>query len=81
MRILQRNLKRTTYTFLFISHTKNVLLFKCRCNVFIRVRIIIETPGSVASGTHYILFMISGLILLYISTHFYYRVVNQAIKY
>jgi len=30
IRILQRNLKRTTDTFLFISHTTNVLLFKFR---------------------------------------------------
>ena len=54
MRILQRNLKRTTDTFLFISHTKNVLLFKFRCNIFIGVRIIKEMPGSLASGTLYI---------------------------
>ena len=52
MRILQRNLKRTTDTFLFISHTTNVLLFKFRCSIFIGVRIIKEIPGSVASGTH-----------------------------
>jgi len=52
MRILQRNLKRTTDTFLFISHTTNVLLFKFRCNIVIGVRIIKEMPGSVASGTH-----------------------------
>jgi len=51
MRILQRNLKRTTDTFLFISHTTNVLLFKFRCNIFIGVRIIKEMPGSVVSGT------------------------------
>jgi len=51
MRILQRNLKRTTDTFLFISHTTNVLLFKFRCNIFIGVRIIKEMTGSVASGT------------------------------
>ena len=50
MRILQRNLK-TTDTFLFSSHTSNVLLFKFRCNIFIGVRIIKEMPGSVASGT------------------------------
>ena len=43
---------RTTDTFLFISHTTNVLLFKFRCNIFIGVRIIKEMPGSVASGTH-----------------------------
>jgi hypothetical protein len=41
----------TTDTFLFISHTTNVPLFKFRCNIFIVVRIIKETPGSVASGT------------------------------
>jgi len=52
MRILQRNLKRTTDTFLFISHTTNALLFKFRCNIFIDVTIIKEMPGSVASGTH-----------------------------
>jgi len=51
MRILQRNLKRITETFLFISHTKNELLFKIRCNIYIGVRIIEEMPGSVASGT------------------------------
>ena len=45
-------IRRTTDTFLFISHTKNVLLFKFRCNIFIGVRIIKEMPGSVASGTH-----------------------------
>ena len=41
----------TTGTFLFISHTTNVLLFKFRCNIFIGVRIIKEMSGSVASGT------------------------------
>jgi len=30
---------------------KNVLLFKYRCNIFTGVRIIKETPGSVARGT------------------------------
>jgi len=52
MRILQRNLKQTTDTFVFISYTTNVLLFQIRCNIFIVVRIIKEMPGSVASGTH-----------------------------
>ena len=45
-------IRRTTDTFLFISHTTNVLLFKFRCKVFTGVRIIKEMPGSVASGTH-----------------------------
>jgi hypothetical protein len=40
-----------TDTFLFISHTKKVTLFKVRCNIFTGVRIIKEMPGSVASGT------------------------------
>jgi len=51
MRILQRLQTHTTDTFLFISHTTNVLLFKFRCNIIIGVRIIKEMPGSVASGT------------------------------
>ena len=32
--------RRTTNTFLFISHPTNVLLFKFRCKIFICVRII-----------------------------------------
>ena len=48
-------IRRTTDTFLFISHTTNVLLFKFRCNIFIGVRIIKQIPGSVASGTPYII--------------------------
>ena len=57
-------IRRTTDTFLFISHTTNVLLFKFRCNIFIGVRIITEMPGSVASGTpcifsfYYLVFMV-----------------------
>jgi len=39
-------------TFVFISHTMNILLFQFRCNIFIDVRIIQEMPGSVANGTH-----------------------------
>jgi len=45
-------IRRTTNSFLFISHTTNVLLFKFRCNIFIGVRIIKEKPGSLPSGTH-----------------------------
>jgi len=58
IRILQRNLKQTTDTFLFISLTTNVFLFKFLCNVFIGVRIIIEMPGSVPNGTHCIICII-----------------------
>ena len=53
MRILQRLQTHTIDTFLFISHTTNVLLFKFRCNIFVGVRIIKEMPDSVASGTPY----------------------------
>jgi len=55
MRTLQRNLKQTTGTFLFISHTMKLLLFKFRSNILIGVRIIKEMPGSVASGTNCII--------------------------
>ena len=41
----------STDTFLFISHTTNLLLFKFRSSIFIGVRIIKEMPVSVASGT------------------------------
>jgi hypothetical protein len=47
--------KHTTDTFLFISHTMNVILFKFLCNIFTGVTIIKEMPGSVASGTPYIM--------------------------
>jgi len=45
----------TTGTFLFISHTTNVLLFKSRCNIFIGFRIIKQMSGLVGSGAPYIL--------------------------
>jgi hypothetical protein len=45
-------IRRTTDTFLFISYTTNVPLFKFRCDIFIVVRIIKEMPASVSSGTH-----------------------------
>jgi hypothetical protein len=41
---------QTTDTFLFISHTMKLPLFKFRCNIFIGVRITKEMTGSVASG-------------------------------
>ena len=44
-------IRHTIDTFLFVSHTTNILLFKFHCNIFIGVRIIKEMSGSVASGT------------------------------
>jgi hypothetical protein len=52
MRILGALQTHTTDTFLLISHTKNVPLFKFRCNIFIGVRIIKEMTCSVASVKH-----------------------------
>jgi len=71
MRILQRNLKRTTDTFLFISHTTNVLLFKFRCNIFIGVRSIKEMPGSVASGTHCVCVCVCVYIYMCVCVYIY----------
>jgi len=56
-------------TFLSISHTTNVPLFKFRCNIFIGVRIIKEMPGSVASGTlciylYIILFIMADMLAI-----------------
>jgi len=56
----------TTDTFLFISHTTNVLLFKFRCNIFIGVRIIKEMPGLVASGTHCIFLWYRDVYFCYV---------------
>jgi len=65
MKILQQNFKRITDTFLFISYTTNILLFKFRCNIFIGVRIIKEMPGLVASGTHCICVCVCIYIYIY----------------
>ena len=65
MNILQRN-RHTTNTFLFISHTTKVLLFKFRCNIFIGVRIIKEMSGSVASGTPCIYRVVEGLLFCHL---------------
>ena len=51
----EADLPHATDTFLFISHTTNVLLFKFRCNILIDVRITKEMPDSVASVTHCII--------------------------
>ena len=44
-------IRLTTDTFLFISHTTNILLFQFCCNIFIGGRIIKEMPGLVARGS------------------------------
>jgi len=56
MKTLQRH-RHTLDTFLFISHTTNILLFKSCCNIVIGFRIIKEMPGLVGSGTPCILYV------------------------
>ena len=58
-------IRRTTDTFLFISHPMNILVFKFRCNIFIDVRIIKEIPGSISSGTHCINNQLDAIITIY----------------
>jgi hypothetical protein len=49
----------TTNTFVFISYTTNVVLFKFRCNIFIGVRMILKKMScSVTSGTPCIRFVL-----------------------
>jgi hypothetical protein len=59
----------TTDTFLFISHTTNVLPFKSRCNIFIGFRIIKEMPGLVGNGTPCIYFHM-GLEYIYVRSQY-----------
>ena len=51
MKILQRNLNRSTFV---VWEMKSVVRFKFRCNILISGKIIKEMPGSVASGTPFI---------------------------
>jgi len=62
-------IRHTTDTFLFISHTTNVLLLKFHCNIFIGVRIIKEMSGLIASGT-----LCNILVIFYI----YHMLTRQA---
>jgi len=48
-----------THSFLFLTQRKY------SCNIFIGVRIIKELPGSVASGTPYILFIFTHQITIW----------------
>jgi hypothetical protein len=65
-------IRRTTDTFLFLSHTTNAPLFKFHCNIFIGVRIIKEMVGLVASGTHCISYINSSAVRCYNSSSKYY---------
>ena len=71
----------TTDTFLFISYTTNVLLFKSRCNIFIGFRIIKEMPGLVGSGTPCIfkcLTKVFSLIMTFGTNHVAVKLLHRA---
>jgi len=51
MKILQRNLNRSTLVVWEIKRNVSVVRFKFRCNNLISGKIIKEMPGSVASAT------------------------------
>jgi len=52
MKIMQRNLNRSTFVVWEIKRNVSVVRFKFRCNILIIGNIIKEMPGSVASETH-----------------------------
>jgi len=52
MKILKRNLNRSTFVVWEIKRNVSVVRFKFCCNILISGKIIKEMPGSVASGTH-----------------------------
>jgi len=52
MKILQRNLSRSTFVVWEVKRNVSVVRFKFRCNILISGKIINEMPVSVASGTH-----------------------------
>ena len=51
MKILQRNLNRSTFIVWEMKRNVSVVRFKFRFNILISGKIIKEMPGSVASGT------------------------------
>ena len=54
MKILQRNLDRSTFVVWEMKRNVSVVRFKFRCSILIGGKIIKELPGSVASGTLFI---------------------------
>ena len=51
MKVLQRNLNRSTFVVLEMKRNVSLTCVKFRYNILISVKIIKEMPGSVASGT------------------------------
>jgi len=51
MKILQRNLDRSTFVVWEMKRNVSVVCVCSRCNILIIGKIIKEMPGSVASGT------------------------------
>ena len=54
MKVLQRNLNRSTFVVWEMKRNVPVVRFKYRCNILIDDKIIKEMPGSVASETPFI---------------------------
>ena len=52
MKIMQRNLNRSTFVVWEMKMTVSAVRFKFRCNILISGKIIKEMQGSVASGTY-----------------------------
>ena len=60
MKILQRNLNRSTFVVWEMKRNVSVVCIKIRCSILISGKIIKEMPGSVASGTRCILHGTAG---------------------
>jgi hypothetical protein len=56
MKILQRNLNRSTFVVWEMKRNVSVVRFKFRCNILISCKIVKEMPCSVVSGTNCIKF-------------------------
>jgi len=75
MKILQRNLNRSTFVVWEMKRNVSVVcVFVCvcvcvRCNILISGKIIKEIPGSVASGTCWISYFIYIYIYIYMNVY------------
>ena len=65
MKILQRNLNRSTFVVWEMKRNVSVVRFKFRCNILISGKIIKEMPSSVASGTPYTTLHFKGVVFFF----------------
>ena len=68
MKILQQNLKRSTFVVWEMKRNVSVVRFKFRCNILIKIikEIIKEMPGSVASRTPYTISRLLDTYIVYV---------------